>query len=204
VVGSTAGLAAVAGVSERAEVIMADGDVNLDEIQEQVLGLVEGMDLPTPDFDADIEEIKPTEEELSESEDIVEDAPSEEITDYNTWIGRKGDERGSEFILLAEEVKDALTSNQRTKIMSQGMTGEWPVSVVIEQITRTMGIGLTEEYKTGKTIEGKIEGTDIDVSIIASSLKHSNFDELESGMTIYVNCVVKEYRAGLKRFELLE
>ena len=199
-VGTASGLAAVAGISQRAEVIMEDGEVNLDEIQEQVQDLVEGMDLPAPDFDADIEKPESTKEEISEPEDIVEDTPAEEIAE--SVIEPMNDGRGSEFILLAEEIRDALTSTQRTKIVSQDMNGEWPVSVVIERITRTMGIGLAEEYKTGKTIEGKIEGTDIDVSIIASSLKHSNFDDWGAGTTISVNCVVKEYRAGLKRLEL--
>lgn len=199
-VGTASGLAAVAGISQRAEVIMEDGEVNLDEIQEQVQDLVEGMDLPAPDFDADIEKPESTKEEISEPEDIVEDTPAEEIAE--SVIEPMNDGRGSEFILLAEEIRDALTSTQRTKIVSQDMNGEWPVSVVIERITRTMGIGLAEEYKTGKTIEGKIEGTDIDVSIIASSLKHSNFNDWEAGTTISVNCVVKEYRAGLKRLEL--
>jgi hypothetical protein len=199
-VGTASGLAAVAGISQRAEVIMEDGEVNLDEIQDQVRDLVEGMDLPTPDFDDDLEEMQSTEEEISEPEDIVEDTPAEEIAE--PVIEPMNDGRGSEFILLAEEIRDALTSTQRTKIVSQDMNGEWPVSVVIERITRTMGIGLAEEYKTGKTIEGKIEGTDIDVSIITSSLKHSNFDDWEAGTTISVNCVVKEYRAGLKRLEL--
>jgi hypothetical protein len=83
------------------------------------------------------------------------------------------------------------------------MNGEWPVSMVINRVSRTMGIGLEDEYKNGKTLEGVIEGTDIDVSIIASSLKHSNLDDLDTGMTISANCVVKEYRAALKRFELL-
>ncbi|HIA25625.1 MAG TPA: hypothetical protein EYN78_07690 [Candidatus Poseidoniales archaeon] len=87
--------------------------------------------------------------------------------------------------------------------MSEDLTGEWPVSVVINRVRRTTGIGLTDEYKNGKTIEGKIEGTDIDVSIIASALKHSDLDELEEGMIISANCVVKEYRAVLKRLELL-
>lgn len=199
-VGTASGLAAVAGISQRAEVIMEDGEVNLDEIQEQVQDLVEGMDLPAPDFDADIEKPESTKEEISEPEDIVEDTPAEEIAE--SVIEPMNDGRGSEFILLAEEIRDALTSTQRTKIVSQDMNGEWPVSVVIERITRTMGIGLAEEYKTGKTIEGKIEGTDIDVSIITSSLKHSNFDDWGAGTTISVNCVVKEYRAGLKRLEL--
>ena len=199
-VGTASGLAAVAGISQRAEVIMEDGEVNLDEIQEQVQDLVEGMDLPAPDFDADIEKPESTKEEISEPEDIVEDTPAEEIAE--SVIEPMNDGRGSEVILLAEEIRDALTSTQRTKIVSQDMNGEWPVSVVIERITRTMGIGLAEEYKTGKTIEGKIEGTDIDVSIIASSLKHSNFDDWGAGTTISVNCVVKEYRAGLKRLEL--
>ena len=110
--------------------------------------------------------------------------------------------RKNEFIRLAGEVNDANTSSKRMKLISEEMTGEWPVSLVINRIGRTMGIGLEEEYKNGKTIEGKIEGTNLDVSIIASAIKHSNLDELEPGMTISANCVIKEYRAVLKRFEL--
>jgi hypothetical protein len=113
------------------------------------------------------------------------------------------DGRGSEFILLAQQVRDALTSTQRRKIVSEEMNGEWPVSVIINRVSRTMGIGLEDEYKNGKTLEGVIEGTDISVSIIASTMKHSNLDDLDAGMTISANCVVKEYRAALKRFELL-
>ncbi len=195
-VGAAAGLAAVAGVSERAEVIMEDGEVDLDEIQNQVRDLVEGMDIGEPEFDDEIE----ASEEISEPEGVVEDAPVEETP--QPVIEPMSDERGSEFILLAQQVRDALTSTERTKIVSQDMTGEWPISVVINRVSRTMGIGLTDEYKNGKTLEGVIDGTDIAVSVFASD-KTPNLDDLEAGMTISTNCVVKEYRAVLKRFELL-
>ena len=195
-VGAAAGLAAVAGVSERAEVIMEDGEVDLDEIQNQVRDLVEGMDIGEPEFDDEIE----ASEEISEPEGVVEDAPVEETP--QPVIEPMSDERGSEFILLAQQVRDALTSTERTKIVSQDMTGEWPISVVINRVSRTMGIGLTDEYKNGKTLEGVIDGTDIAVSVFASD-KTPSLDDLEAGMTISTNCVVKEYRAVLKRFELL-
>jgi hypothetical protein len=200
-VGNAAGLAAVAGVSQRAEVIMEDGEVNLDEIQEQVRDLVEGMDIGEPDFDDDIEEKGTTEDIVEEVSEPVEESPTEETPE--PVIDAISDGRGSEFIILAQQVRDALTSTQRRKIVSEEMNGEWPVSMVINRVSRTMGIGLEDEYKNGKTLEGVIEGTDIDVSIIASSLKHSNLDDLDTGMTISANCVVKEYRAALKRFELL-
>ena len=189
-VGAAAGLAAVAGVSERAEVIMEDGEVDLDEIQNQVRDLVEGMDIGEPEFD----------DEMEASEEISEPAPVEETP--QPVIEPMSDDRGSEFVLLAQQVRDALTSTERTKIVSQDMTGEWPISVVINRVSRTMGIGLADEYKNGKTLEGVIDGTDIAVSVLASD-KTPNLDELEAGMTISTNCVVKEYRAVLKRFELL-
>ena len=189
-VGAAAGLAAVAGVSERAEVIMEDGEVDLDEIQNQVRDLVEGMDIGEPEFD----------DEMEASEEISEPAPVEETP--QPVIEPMSDERGSDFVLLAQQVRDALTSTERTKIVSQDMTGEWPISVVINRVSRTMGIGLADEYKNGKTLEGVIDGTDIAVSVFASD-KTPNLDELEAGMTISTNCVVKEYRAVLKRFELL-
>ena len=195
-VGAAAGLAAVAGVSERAEVIMEDGEVDLDEIQNQVRDLVEGMDIGEHEFDDEIE----ASEEISEPEGVVEDAPAEETP--QPVIEPMSDERGSDFVLLAQQVRDALTSTERTKIVSQDMTGEWPISVVINRVSRTMGIGLTDEYKNGKTLEGVIDGTDIAVSVFASD-KTPNLDDLEAGMTISTNCVVKEYRAVLKRFELL-
>ena len=200
-VGNAAGLAAVAGVSQRAEVIMEDGEVNLDEIQDQVRDLVEGMDIGEPDFDDDIEEKGTTEDIVEEVSEPVEEAPTEEIPE--PVIDAISDGRGSEFIHLAQQVRDALTSTQRRKIVSEEMNGEWPVSVIINRVSRTMGIGLEDEYKNGKTLEGVIEGTDISVSIIASTMKHSNLDDLDAGMTISANCVVKEYRAALKCFELL-
>jgi len=200
-VGTAAGLAAVAGVSQRAEVIMEDGEVNLDEIQDQVRDLVEGMDIGEPDFDDDIEEKGTTEDIVEEVSEPVEESPTEETPE--PVIDAISDGRGSEFILLAQQVRDALTSTQRRKIVSEEMNGEWPVSVIINRVSRTMGIGLEDEYKNGKTLEGVIEGTDISVSIIASTMKHSNLDDLDAGMTISANCVVKEYRAALKRFELL-
>ena len=200
-VGTAAGLAAVAGVSQRAEVIMEDGEVNLDEIQDQVRDLVEGMDIGEPDFDDDIEEKGTTEDIVEEVSEPVEESPTEETPE--PVIDAISDGRGSEFILLAQQVRDALTSTQRRKIVSEEMNGEWPVSVIINRVSRTMGIGLEDEYKNGKTLEGVIEGTDISVSIIASTMKHSNLDDLDAGMTISAICVVKEYRAALKRFELL-
>jgi len=200
-VGAAAGLATIAGVSQRAEVIMEDGEVNLDEIQDQVRDLVEGMDIGEPEFDDDLEEMQSTEDIVEEVSEPIEEALPEDTPE--PVIEAMSDERGNEFILLAQQVRDSLTSSQRTKIVSEDLTGEWPVSVVINRVRRTTGIGLADEYKKGKTIEGKIEGTDIDVSIIASALKHTDLDELEEGMIISANCVVNEYRAVLKRLELL-
>ncbi len=111
--------------------------------------------------------------------------------------------REGEFIRLVEGVKAARTSTQRSKMVAEDLTGVWPVTIVIDDIHRTMGVGLDDEYKNGKTIEGIIEGTDVAVSILASSIKHPDLYELEPGMTFAANCVVKEYRPVMKRFQLL-
>jgi hypothetical protein len=113
------------------------------------------------------------------------------------------DAREGEFIRLVEGVKAARTSTQRSKMVAEDLTGVWPVTIVIDDIHRTMGVGLDDEYKDGKTIEGIIEGTDVAVSILASSVKHPDLDELEPGMNFAANCVVKEYRPVMKRFQLL-
>jgi len=113
------------------------------------------------------------------------------------------DAREGEFIRLVEGVKAARTSTQRSKMVAEDLTGVWPVTIVIDDIHRTMGVGLDDEYKDGKTIEGIIEGTDVAVSILASSVKHPDLYELEPGMTFAANCVVKEYRPVMKRFQLL-
>jgi len=137
---------------------------------------------------------EPSDESADEAESVVMAPP---------MTSAMIDAREGEFIRLVEGVKAARTSTQRSKIVAEDLTGLWPVTVVIDDIHRTMGVGLDDEYKDGKTIEGTIEGTDVAVSILASSVKHPDLDELEPGMTFAANCVVKEYRPVLKRFELL-
>ncbi len=137
---------------------------------------------------------EPSDESADEAESVVMAPP---------MASAMIDAREGEFIRLVEGVKEARTSTQRSKMVAEDLTGLWPVTVVIDDIHRTIGVGLDDEYKDGKTIEGTIEGTDVAVSILASSVKHPDLDELEPGMTFAANCVVKEYRPVLKRFELL-
>jgi hypothetical protein len=137
---------------------------------------------------------EPSDESADEAESVVMAPP---------MTSAMIDAREGEFIRLVEGVKAARTSTQRSKMVAEDLTGVWPVTIVIDDIHRTMGVGLDDEYKDGKTIEGIIEGTDVAVSILASSVKHPDLDELEPGMTFAANCVVKEYRPVMKRFQLL-
>ena len=137
---------------------------------------------------------EPSDESADEAESVVMAPPMTSVMI---------DAREGEFIRLVEGVKAARTSTQRSKMVAEDLTGLWPVTVVIDDIHRTMGVGLDAEYKDGKTIEGVIEGTDIAVSILASSLKHQNLDEFEPGMKFISTVAVKEYRPVLKRFQLL-
>jgi peptidoglycan hydrolase-like protein with peptidoglycan-binding domain len=207
------------GFSKRAEVIFEDGEVDLDEVEAQVSELIEGMDVGEPDFgeepeaessDGEPDEGTDEKHEVDADEPTSEDeTPTDDETSTDSEVMAPPmsdsmiDSREAEFVRLAGEVKTAVTSSKRQNIVDGEMAGEWPVTVVIDEIHRTMAVGLDDEYKDGKTIEGTIEGSDVSVSILASSLKHLDLDDLESGMTFSANCTVREYRPVLKRFELL-
>ncbi len=193
------GLAATHRVSKGDEEIPEDGEADLEE-QAHARPNIEGVDVTELGFEEGAEEVavessgEPSDESAEEAESVVMAPP---------MTSAMIDVREGEFIRLVEGVKAAVTSTQRSKMVTEELTGAWPVTVVIDSIHRTMGVGLDDEYKDGKTIEGIIEGTDIAVSILASSVKHPDMDELGPGMTFAANCVVKEYRPVMKRFELL-
>ena len=185
---AAAGWAATHKVPERAEEILEDGEVGFDEVREQVSEIIEVEPKPEPESDA------------------VEDAPEMPTTggpvpdsEPPPVSGGVGD--SDEFVALGQEIDGMLTYSEQANRLKSAMEMSWDLTVVIERVEHTTGIGLDQEFRYGKTVVGKVG--DSEVAIAFPESRNEEITELKSGQKGVIRASIKEYQSVLKRFEML-
>ena len=124
------------------------------------------------------------EEEVVEEEDVPEEPASEPETSSTS---------GSIADVIAHLDTLKLFGAKRRYIES--LSSEvFDFNLTIESMDKTIGIGLSDEFRGGHTCIGTVDG-------IGVGVRMPNTMELEIGQEIYVEAKLLEYRSVVKRFE---
>ena len=185
---AVAGWAATHKVSERAEEILEDGEVSLSEVKEQVSEIIEVAQEPEPESDAG--------EDAPEMPTTGWPEPDPEATPASGGVGDS-----DEFVTMAHEIDGMLTYSEQENRLKSAMDMSWDLTVEIERVEHTTGIGLDQEFRYGKTVVGKVG--DSDVAIAFPESRNEEITELQSGQKGVIRARIKEYQSVLKRFEML-
>jgi len=185
---AVAGWAATHKVSERAEEILEDGEVSLSEVKEQVSEIIEVAQEPEPEPVAD--------EDAPEMPTTGWPEPDPEPTPASGEVGDS-----DEFVIMAHEIDGMLTYSEQASRLESAMGKLWDLTVEIERVEHTTGIGLGQEFRYGKTVVGKVG--DSEVAIAFPESRNEEITELKSGQKGVIRASIKEYQSVLKRFEML-
>ena len=185
---AVAGWAATHKVSERAEEILEDGEVSLSEVKEQVSEIIEVAQEPEPEPVAD--------EDAPEMPTTGWPEPDPEATPASGGVGDS-----DEFVIMAHEIDGMLTYSEQASRLESAMDKLWDLTVEIERVEHTTGIGLGQKFRYGKTVVGKVG--DSEVAIAFPESRNEEITELKSGQKGVIRASIKEYQSVLKRFEML-
>ena len=144
-------------------------------------------------WDADVEaENAPQRPEADVSEEPPE-APVENQPVENPLVG------------IVERLEAANRySREREQIVAEqeGCTFECPIEV--GRTERTYGLVTEDRFRDGRTITGKIAGTDCKVSMRLSALRNDEVDAIEPDDTFVVHCVLSKWNSIYEQLDSQE
>ena len=180
---AAAGWAATHRVPERIEEVLEDGEVGLDEVREQVSEIIE------------VEQEPELESEPAHAPDETVESQPESTSISNI------DGTTDEFIALSQEIGELQTYSEQLKMLKPAMDRFWDLTVQIEQVERTMRIGIEQEYRYGKTVIGKVG--DSEVAIAFPESRNEEIESLQSGQKGVIRARIMEYQSVIERFDML-
>ena len=180
---AAAGWAATHRVPERIEEVLEDGEVGLDEVREQVSEIIE------------VEQEPELESEPAHAPDETVESQPESTSISNI------DGTTDEFIALSQEIGELQTYSEQLKMLKPAMDRFWDLTVQIEQVERTIRIGIGQEYRYGKTVIGKVG--DSEVAIAFPESRNEEIESLQSGQKGVIRARIMEYQSVIERFDML-
>jgi hypothetical protein len=108
-----------------------------------------------------------------------------------------------EFLTMATELAHEASFSVRDSRVRSLREVPWDITLSVERIERNMGIGLDRIYRNGRRIISTVEGSAVQVVVALPAAQNEQIDALGRDETFRVTARIHEYRAVLKRFEML-
>ena len=173
-------------VAEKVEEIAAEPEP---EPEPEVIQEPEPVPEPEPEPEA-IEEIAPVPEPEPEPEAIEEIAPVEEVAEASIPLHD-----------LIVQLSEARFASERSAIINEMEGASYSFAIEVERVERTVGIGLSEHLKSGRSLTGNIIGDDIEVLVRMPASRNEEMEAVQ-GASIDVNAVVSDWNSLRKRLDL--
>ena len=182
--GVAAGVAAV-GVAAAATSSAAS---KVEEVAEKVEEIAAEPE-PEPEPEV-IQEPEPVPEPEPEPEAIEEIAPVEEVAEASIPLHD-----------LIVQLSEARFASERSAIINEMEGASYSFAIEVERVERTVGIGLSEHLKSGRSLTGNIIGDDIEVLVRMPASRNEEMEAVQ-GASIDVNAVVSDWNSLRKRLDL--
>jgi hypothetical protein len=95
-------------------------------------------------------------------------------------------------------------SREREKIIERNAEQPFPCAVEINRAERTYTYIPDERFRKGRTVTGKLRGTDCEVTVELSSDRNDEIDALEPGSLIGAHCKLLKWNTIYDRLEMRE
>jgi hypothetical protein len=138
--------------------------------------------------EADVEET-PIGEEVVEEVEVVETVV-EEISS------------GIDLHDLVVQLSEARFASERSSIIDSVKGSTYSFAIKVDRVERSLGIGLSEYLRNGRSLSGNIEGDDIDVSVRMPSSRNDEMDSINEGTVVDVVASVSDWNSLRKRLDL--
>ena len=183
-VGVAAGVAAV-GVAAAATSAAAS---KVEEVAEKVEEITTEPE-PEPEPEV-IQEPEPEPEPDPEPETIEESEPVVEVVEASIPLHD-----------LIVQLSEARFASERGAIIDKMEGASYSFAIEVERIERTVGIGLSEHLKNGRSLTGDIIGDDIEVLVRMPASRNEEMEAMQ-GASIDVTAMVSDWNSLRKRLDL--
>ncbi|MDP6011110.1 MAG: hypothetical protein QF707_04885 [Candidatus Poseidoniaceae archaeon] len=188
--GVAAGVAAV-GVAAAATSSAASKVEEVAEKVEEIAAEPEPEPEPVPEPEPEPEVIQePIPVPEPEPEAIEEIAPVEEVAEASIPLHD-----------LIVQLSEARFASERSAIINEMEGASYSFAIEVERVERTVGIGLSEHLKSGRSLTGNIIGDDIEVLVRMPASRNEEMEAVQ-GASIDVNAVVSDWNSLRKRLDL--
>lgn len=116
-----------------------------------------------------------------------------------------GEDIGPLLSLVDQIIQAGRFSNQRTEIAEAAAGHTYDVVIELERVSTTFGFsGDDERFENGRTLLGKLSGTDHEVQLFTVEDSNASVDDLDRGDSWHTLCTVKNWDTLYDRLVLHE
>ncbi|APZ95618.1 hypothetical protein [Fuerstiella marisgermanici] len=144
---------------------------------------------------------------VTAAEDWMDSGPATRRADVPPPIGQSADgESVAPLLTLINGIKQAgRFGNERSEILSAAKGHTYDIDIVVDRVTSTYGFsGETRQHRNGRTITGKLAGTDQPVQLFTVDSSNDSVEHLQRGHSYQTLASVQSWDSLYDRLVLLE
>ena len=159
----------------------------------------EAVEEPEPEPEVIEQESEPESEVIEqESEPEPEPEPEPEVIQEEVQVI---EEASIKLHDLVHQLGEARFASERSAIMDSIDGGAYNFSIEVSGVERTLGIGLNEYLRGGRSLAGNVVGDDIEVLIRMPSSRNEEMDN-SKGSIIELNATASDWNNLRKRLDM--
>ena len=135
---------------------------------------------------------------------VVEPPIVEEVVDQVEVVESVANDISSDVELhdLVVQLSEARFASERSSIIDSVKGSTYSFAIKVDRIERSLGIGLAEYLRNGRSLSGNIEGDNIDVSVRMPSSRNDEMDSISKGTVVEIVATVSDWNSLRKRLDL--
>lgn len=183
---------AKAAAEEATQKAMEEAEKIAKEAEEAVRKAVE-------DSGKAVEELEASSEVEAHVEEIIE-----EVVEQVEVVESVAGEISSDVELhdLVVQLSEARFASERNTIIDSVKGSKYSFAIKVDRVERSLGIGLSEYLRNGRSLSGNIEGDDVDVSVRMPSSRNDEMDSINAGTVVEIVASVSDWNSLRKRLDL--
>ena len=135
---------------------------------------------------------------------VVEPPIVEDVVDQVEVVESVANDISSDVELhdLVVQLSEARFASERSSIIDSVKGSTYSFAIKVDRIERSLGIGLAEYLRNGRSLSGNIEGGNIDVSVRMPSSRNDEMDSISKGTAVEIVATVSDWNSLRKRLDL--
>jgi len=111
----------------------------------------------------------------------------------------------ADLVSIAESILAASRFGfERERIVEENIDSAFACAIRISKVDRTYSYSSDDRFRNGRTVVGRIEGTECEASLLTPQSRNEEIDALDSGQTLEAQCVLLKWNTIYDRLEMRE